>query len=67
MDIGQALVHPPLIDIGDHDRDLQHSGEEQSELSCHEPGTNDTDLGDRAGEFAVGCACRAFGALLHQI
>ena len=46
---------------------LQPPGEQQRELRGHQPGADDADLGDRAGQRRVRGAGRPLGALLDQV
>ena len=47
VDVLDALVDARLVEVGDDDRHLQATHEQQRELAGHEAGADDADLGDR--------------------
>ena len=67
VDVAHALGHPLLVEVGHDDRDLEALGEQQGELARHEPGADDADLGDLAGQGLVGGAGGTLGPPLHQV
>lgn len=67
MDVGDALVHALLVEVGHEDRHLERADEEHRQLAGHEAGADDADLADRAGERLVGGAGRSLRALLHEV
>ncbi|MCY1235140.1 hypothetical protein D9M72_477450 [compost metagenome] len=67
VDIAHAFVHAGLVDVRHHDGDLELPGEEQGKLAGHQACAHHAHLGHRPGQFAVRCAGRALGALLHEV
>src|SRR3712207_9318679 len=61
VDVGHALVHPGLIQVGHDHRHLEPADEQQRELRSHQTGADDADLGDIAGEPGRRRADRALG------
>jgi hypothetical protein len=66
-DVGDALVHPGLVDVRHHDRHLELAGEEQRQLAGHQPRPYDADLRHGPRELAVRCAGGTLGPALHEI
>jgi hypothetical protein len=62
-----ALVEAGLVEVGHDDRHLEPLREQQRHLRGHQPGADDADLGDRAGQRPVGGAEGTLGALLHEV
>ena len=65
--VADARVDPRLVQVGQHDRDLQPPGEQQGDLRAIRPGADHADLGHRPGQRLVRRAGRAPGPLLHQV
>ncbi len=67
MHVAHAPVQPVLVDVGQHDRDLQPLGEQQRQLPGHQPGTHDAHHGHRPRQRPVRRPRRPLGAALHQV
>ena len=67
VDVGESLVDARLIKVGDQDRHLELSHEQQRELAGHEAGTDDPDLLDLLGKRLVGSADGSLGTLLYEV
>ena len=67
MHASDTGVHPILIQIGHHHRDLQTSGEKHRQLARHEASAHNADLGDGSSQFLVGNTDRLLGSSLYQV
>ena len=64
---GDALGDALLVEVGEDDGDAEAPDEEEGELAGHQPGADDADLGDRAGQGLVRGAGGALGPLLDEV
>ena len=65
--IFHSRVDSHLVEIGDHDRHLEATQEQDGELARHQPSANDANLGDRSSQRGIRRTGRLPRTLLDKI